>query len=78
MKIMNLFRRNRHNLVGTAQTSGPVRLAGRYPLLGNRAALYAAVVPPSQRTPAGGACAIGVYLRTGPDRYRGYTLEGGP
>jgi hypothetical protein len=62
----------------TAQEPGPVRLAGRYPPLGSRTALYAAVVPASQRTPDGGACATGVYLRTGPDRYRGYTLEGGP
>ena len=62
----------------TAQESGPVRLVGRYPPLGSRTALYAAVGPASQRRTDGGACATGVYLQTGPDRYRGYTLGGGP
>jgi hypothetical protein len=59
----------------TAQAGGTVRLAGRYPPLGSRAALYATAV----RRPAGGAsCTTGVYLQTGPDRYRVYSLEGGP
>jgi hypothetical protein len=62
----------------TGQESGPVRLVGRYPPLGTRAALYAVVVPASRRTPAGGACAMAVYLQAGPGRYRPYVLEGGP
>jgi hypothetical protein len=63
----------------TAQTPGHPRLVGRYPPLGSRAALYAAARPASQREVTGrGLCAMGVYLQTGPDRYRGYALEGGP
>jgi hypothetical protein len=58
----------------TAQTPGRVRLVGRYPPLGSRAALYA--VP--QRPLGNSLCAMGVYLQAGPDQYRSYVLEGGP
>jgi hypothetical protein len=61
----------------TAQTPGRLRLAGRYPPLGSRAALYATEVTAPQQPP-GSACTTGVYLQTGPDRYRSYVLEGGP
>jgi hypothetical protein len=56
----------------TAQERGTVRLVERYPPLGSRAALYAAVMP------ADASCTTAVYLQTGPDRYRPYSLEGGP
>jgi hypothetical protein len=62
----------------TARESGPVRLVGRYPPLGGRAGLYAVVTPASQRAPGDPTCATAVYLRSGPDRYRPYVLEGGP
>ena len=62
----------------TARESGPVRLVGRYPPLGSRAGLYAALTPASQRAPGDPTCATAVYLRSGPDRYRPYVLEGGP
>jgi hypothetical protein len=62
----------------TARESGPVQLAGRYPPLGSRAALYAVVIPASQRAPGDPTCATAVYLPSGPDRYRPYVLEGGP
>jgi hypothetical protein len=61
----------------TARTAGRPQLAGHYPPLGGQAALYAQVVPVAQR-PRDGSCAIVVYLRTAPDRYRSYELEGGP
>jgi hypothetical protein len=56
----------------TAQTSARPTLAGHYPPLGDRAALYA------QPRPAGDTCATVLYLQTAPDRYRGYELEGSP
>jgi hypothetical protein len=52
------------------QTGGHPALVAHYPPLGDRAALY------SQR-PRGDSCSTVVYLQTGPDRYRGYVLEGG-
>ena len=59
----------------------PVRAVGHYPPLGLPAQeLFAAVTPgaqrPSVRPPL--VCAMVVYLRTGPDRYIPYSLEGGP
>jgi hypothetical protein len=57
-------------------TSGyPVRAVGRYPPLawpGQQ--LFAPAVPGARP----GACGTAVYLRTGPDAYRAYTLLGGP
>jgi hypothetical protein len=61
----------------TAQTTDRPQLAGHYPPLGGQAALYAQVTPVAQR-PRDGSCATVVYLRTAPDRYRSYDLEGGP
>ena len=62
----------------TTRTAKRPQLAGHYPPLGGRAALYAQVVPVAQRSRDGGPCAIVIYLRTAPDRYRSYALEGGP
>ncbi len=58
-----------------------IRPVGRYPPLGwSREELFAAVVigahPETVSPPP--LCAMVVYLRTGPDRYRAYSLEGGP
>jgi hypothetical protein len=65
----------------TSQAAVPVRAVGQYPPLGwSRQELFAAAAPGSQR-PSGrhpAACAVLVYLRTGPDQYRAYSLEGGP
>jgi hypothetical protein len=58
----------------------PVRPAGPYPPLGwPHRELFAAAVP-AQRLAAGPplVCATVVYLRTGPDQYQAYSLEGGP
>jgi hypothetical protein len=62
----------------TARTAGRPQLAGQYPPLGHQAALYAQVVPVAQRSRYGGSCTVVIYLRTAPDRYRSYDLEGGP
>jgi hypothetical protein len=57
-----------------------LRPVGTYPPLGlSRQELFAAVGPGARRPSASPRmCTMVVYLRTGPDRYRGYTLEGGP
>ena len=65
----------------TSQEPVPVRAVGRYPPLGwSRQELVAAAAARSQRpdvsTPL--VCAMVVYLRTGPDEYQAYSLEGGP
>jgi hypothetical protein len=54
---------------------------GRYPPLAlSRQQLFAAVVIGAQRQSVSPPplCAMVVYLRTGPDQYRAYSLEGGP
>jgi hypothetical protein len=54
---------------------------GQYPPLGwSRQGLFAAVVIGTQRVTVSPPplCAMVVYLRTGPDQYRAYSLEGGP
>jgi hypothetical protein len=65
----------------TSREPAPVHAVGRYPPLGwSRRELLAAATPRSQRpavsTPL--VCAMVVYLRTGPDEYQAYSLEGGP
>ena len=61
----------------TSQARWPVRAVSWYPPLGlTRLQLFAALYPKAQRSPS--SCATSVYLRTGPDRYRAYGLEGGP
>jgi len=58
-----------------------IRPVGQYPPLGwSRHELFAAVVIGAQRTSVSPPplCAMVVYLRTGPDEYRAYSLEGGP
>jgi hypothetical protein len=64
----------------TARAPGKVRLVGRYPPLGARDGLYAALSPAAARGTSDPPlpCAMVVYLRTAPDRYRTYVLEGGP
>jgi hypothetical protein len=55
--------------------SWPVRVVGNYPPLAlHREQLLAEVYP----GPHTYSCAVAVYLRTGPDRYVGYELSGGP
>lgn len=54
---------------------GPIVLVGHYPPLGRQAALYAVPVRPLDD---GAPCAMDIYLKAGPDRYRSYDLEGGP
>lgn len=64
----------------TSQERLPIRPVGRYPPLGrSRQELFAAV-PPAQRTSVSPPppCPMTVYLRTGPDDYRAYSLQGGP
>jgi len=54
---------------------------GQYPPLAlSRQELFAAVVIGAQRTSVSSPplCAMVVYLRTSPDQYRAYSLEGGP
>jgi hypothetical protein len=61
----------------TSQARWPVRAVSRYPPLGwARQQLFAAIYPGALQSPS--SCATLVYLRTGPDRYRTYSLEGGP
>jgi len=64
----------------TSQQRLPVRPVGGYPPLGPQQELFAARVPDKQRfsvsPPA--VCAVLVHLRTGPNEYRIYSLEGGP
>lgn len=58
-----------------------LRPVGQYPPLGrSHQELFAAVVIGAKRATVSPppVCAMVVYLRTGPDQYRGYTLEGGP
>jgi hypothetical protein len=55
--------------------SWPVRVVGNYPPLAlHRDQLLAEVYP----GPHIYSCATAVYLHTGPDRYAGYQLSGGP
>ena len=58
-----------------------IRVVGQYPPLARSPQeLFAAVVIGAPRTSVSPppVCAMVVYLRTGPDQYHGYTLEGGP
>jgi hypothetical protein len=56
----------------------PVRLVGRYPPLGlSRQELFAAVPPAPRSSVSPPPCPATVYLRTGPDAYRAYRLQGG-
>jgi hypothetical protein len=59
----------------------PIRPAGQYPPLGwSRQELFAAAIPPAQQASVNPPlpCTMIVYLRTGPDDYQPYSLEGGP
>jgi hypothetical protein len=65
----------------TSQEPVPVHAVGQYPPLGwSRRELFAAAVPRSQELAVSKSlvCAVVVYLRTGPDEYQAYNLEGGP
>ena len=64
----------------TAQERLPVRAVGGYPPLGPQHELFAARIPDKQRFSVSPptVCAVLVYLRTGPNEYRVYNLEGGP
>jgi hypothetical protein len=58
-----------------------IRPVGHYPPLAlSRQQLFAAAVIGAQRASISPPplCAMVVYLRTGPDQYRAYSLEGGP
>jgi hypothetical protein len=60
-----------------AQAQLPLRAEGYYPPLAlSRDALLAATYPAGQKLPT--SCATLVFLRTGPDVYKQYSLEGGP
>jgi hypothetical protein len=55
----------------------PLHAEGTYPPLAmSREVLFAASYPPRLKTPT--SCATLVFLRTGPDVYKPYGLEGGP
>jgi hypothetical protein len=59
-----------------AEAPRKVRVVGSYPLpLAGRPLLAAPVAGPVK---SGEPCAMGVYVQTGPGRYQGYSLEGGP
>ncbi len=61
----------------SARAPGPIRSEGSYPPLAwSPQQLFAAVYPTAERSPH--SCAELVYLRTGTDQYRTYSLEGGP
>lgn len=63
----------------TSQERRPVRPVGWYPLVWPHQELFAAAIPDRQRSahpPL--VCAVVIYLRTGPDKYKVYALEGGP
>jgi hypothetical protein len=65
----------------TAQQHYPIRPVGPYPPLAwSRQELFAAGARDAQRSSVNSPtpCAMVVYLRTGPDEYRAYSLEGGP
>jgi hypothetical protein len=63
--------------VTAAEAPRRVRVVGSYPpMFGLGRPLLAA--PVTGPVPPGGSCATGVYVRTGPDRYQPYALEGGP
>ena len=65
----------------TSRERLPVRAVGQYPPLGwSRRALFGAAIPEPRRLPVSPPtpCAMVVYLRTGPDEYQAYSLEGGP
>lgn len=64
----------------TSQERLPIRPVGKYPPLGlSRQELYAAT-PAAQRTSVSPPppCPTTVYLRTGPDDYRAYSLQSSP
>lgn len=61
----------------TARAPVAIRAVGHYPPVGPGHPLLADTGPASRRSP-GEVCAMAVYLRTGPDRYQAYALEGGP
>ena len=65
----------------TSEDHVQIRPVGQYPPLAwSPEALFAAVVIGAQPTSVSAppVCATVVYLRTGPDRYQAYSLEGGP
>jgi hypothetical protein len=58
----------------SSQAGVPLRAEGSYPPLAwTRDELFAATYPANQQ-----ACALLVFLSTGPDTYAPYSLEGGP
>jgi hypothetical protein len=60
-----------------SQAGRPPQAEGSYPPLGlSRDELLAATYPDRQRLST--SCATLVFLRTGPDSYKPYSLEGGP
>jgi hypothetical protein len=60
-----------------ALVKAPLQAEGAYPLLAvSRGALFAPLYPASQRPST--TCGTLVFLRTGPDVYKPYELEGGP
>ena len=60
----------------TSAEPRPVRVVGSYPPIFPARPLLAA--PFTGPVKPGEPCAMAVYLRTGPDRYEVYALEGGP
>ena len=63
--------------ISAVRIAVPLRAEGSYPPLAlSRDALLAAVYPAGHQSPA--ACATLVFLRTAPDAYKRYALEGGP
>ncbi len=64
----------------TAQERLPVRRVGGYPPLFPQYELFAARIPDKQRFAVSPptVCAVLVYLRVSPNKYRVYSLEGGP
>jgi len=67
--------------VGPMRTPIPIHAVGPYPPLGwSHQELFAAAAPQSQRLAAAKSleCTTVIYLRTGPDKCRAHSLEGGP
>ena len=61
----------------SSQERRPIHAVGMYPPFGwSRQELFAATSPAA--LPSSAPCTMVVYLRTGPNEYRAYTLLGGP
>jgi hypothetical protein len=65
--------------ITAAERPRQIHVVGTYPpILGFSRPLLAPAAPGVRPPGPGAPCAMVVYLRTGPGRYQGFSLEGGP